>query len=543
MLKSKIKLLLIVGSVFSVIALILHWEVNRISVPEGHSLQLRYKGPLFLGKHDQAPAGQWAQEGQVGILEKLRGPGRHFYSPLWWERTIVPDVVVKPGEVGLVKCSIGEPLPPGEFLVDGEIGETKQQGTLRKVLGPGRYRINPYGYEVKVVATHIEKSGSAEKQSGWVNIPTGFVGVVSNLADNPATKQVKGIQDKVLPPGLYPMNPKEQHVDVVEIGYHETHIDITSGGKSTLEMAKADEEGSNIDASLTGGINFPSADGFAITMDYTAVWGLMPDQAPNAIRKFGNVGLVEQKVVLPQIESICRNNGSEYAAVKLLVGAAREIFQNKTLEDFRTVLKAKDITLLYGLVRHIYIPTDVRRPIQTAYIADELKLTREVEQTTAKKEGELREAEGKVVQAKTETEALTKKLVAEKMADGDKIVAETDAETRKLVAAIDKQTADLKASATLVQGKADGDGRQAIETAKASKFKLAVTAFGTPNAYNNWVFATGLPEDMQLQLFYAGQGTLWTDLNGSKFNLTVPTVPGPAPAPAPFPQDPDRLKK
>jgi regulator of protease activity HflC (stomatin/prohibitin superfamily) len=264
-------------------------------------------------------------------------------------------------------------------------------------------------------------------------------------------------------------------------------------------------------------------------MDYTAVWGLMPNQAPNAIRKFGNVGLVEQKVVLPQIESICRNNGSEYPAVKLLVGEQREIFQNKTLTEFQAVLAAKDITLLYGLVRHIYIPTDVRRPIQTAYIADELKLTREVEQLTAKKEAELREAERKVEQATLETNALTTKLVAEKLADGDKIVAETDAETRKLVATINKQTAELKAQATLVAGQAEGEGKMAIETAKASKFKMAVTAFGTPAAYNNWVFATALPDGLELNLFYSGTGTLWTDLNGGKFNINVPAPAAEAP--------------
>jgi regulator of protease activity HflC (stomatin/prohibitin superfamily) len=505
------------------------WLWNRVQVPDGHSLQLRYKGPMFFGKHNQAEAGNWAKEGEVGILEKLRGPGRHFYCPIWWERTIVPDVIVKPGEVGLVTCKLGASLPEGEFLVDGEIGDTKFKGTLRKVLGPGRYRVNPYGYEVKVVGTHTIDSGNAKKQSGWVNIPTGYVGVVSNLADNPITHQKTGIQDKVLPPGLYPMNPAEQHVDVVEIGFHETHIDITSGGKNTLEMAKADEEGNNLDATLTGGINFPSADGFSITMDYTAVWGLMPNQAPNAIRKFGNVGLVEQKVVLPQIESICRNNGSEYPAVKLLVGEQREIFQNKTLTEFQAVLAAKDITLLYGLVRHIYIPTDVRRPIQTAYIADELKLTREVEQLTAKKEAELREAERKVEQATLETNALTTKLVAEKLADGDKIVAETDAETRKLVATINKQTAELKAQATLVAGQAEGEGKMAIETAKASKFKMAVTAFGTPAAYNNWVFATALPDGLELNLFYSGTGTLWTDLNGGKFNINVPAPAAEAP--------------
>jgi hypothetical protein len=52
------------------------------------------------------------------------------------------------------------------------------------------------------------------------------------------------------------------------------------------------------------------------------------------------------------------------------------------------------------------------------------------------------------------------------------------------------------------------------EEAKADKFGLAVSAFGSGQAYNNWVFAQGLPEDIQLDMIYAGDGTFWTDLKG-----------------------------
>jgi hypothetical protein len=52
------------------------------------------------------------------------------------------------------------------------------------------------------------------------------------------------------------------------------------------------------------------------------------------------------------------------------------------------------------------------------------------------------------------------------------------------------------------------------EEAKADKFGLAVAAFGSGKAYNNWVFAQGLPDDIQLDMIYAGDGTFWTDLKG-----------------------------
>jgi hypothetical protein len=56
-------------------------------------------------------------------------------------------------------------------------------------------------------------------------------------------------------------------------------------------------------------------------------------------------------------------------------------------------------------------------------------------------------------------------------------------------------------------------------TVMLNKFRLAVQAFGTPQAYNDWVFATGLPDDIDLKLMYAGEGTLWTDMKNPNFGI------------------------
>lgn len=509
------------------------WVINRIYVPEGYSLQLRYKGPLLTGERNMARTGYWAAEGEVGVLERLRGPGRHFYCPIWWERELVPDVVIKPGEIGVVTCKLGDPLPDGGFLVDGEIGDTKNKGILRKVLGPGRYRINPYGYEVKVSSTEkLAVNAKSSKVSGWVNIPTGYVGVVTNLADNLQIGQKQGIQDKVLPPGLYPTNPREQQVDVVGVGYWETSVQIETKSVKGSPAQRTDDQGEPIDTNLKGGINFPSSDGFNIVIDFTAVWGLMPDQAAKAIRTFGNIEMIENKVILPQIESIVRNNGSEYPAVKMLVGHEREEFQDKTLRNFQEVLKVKDISVQYGLVRHIYIPKEVREPIQLANVADELKITREQEQETARTEGDFRESERKVDLESARVVNETRKLVAERLAEGQKSVGETEAGTRRLVAAIDRETAELESQARIITSGAENDGKKLIEEAKASRFKLAVKAFGTPTAFNNWSFANSLPENIELKLFYAGPGTMWTDLKDA-LRIMVPGDAKPTAMPVP----------
>ncbi len=519
---------LIGGAVAGFLALVLlyvgfQWTVNRVYVEEGESLMLRYKGPLIFGSRARAKTGYWAEEGQIGILAKLRGPGRHFYCPVWWERDIVPDVVIYPGEVGVVTCKLGDNLPGGEFLVDGDIGDTQFKGILRKVLHPGRYRINPYGYEAETVQLQTIISGNTEKKAGWVEIPTGYVGVVTNLTDNPLTGSKAGIAEDVLPPGIYPINGREQNIDIVEIGYRYSTLQVEVQRDPNGDVI-IDENGEPVIADDDSGIQFPSSDGFSMHIDFTAIWGLMPEQAPHAIRTIGNVDAVEEKIVLPQIDSILRNNGSEYQAVQLLVGDDREKYQTASLEEFHEVLDAKEITLLYGLVRHVYIPEEVRKPIQLSFIADELTLTRGQEQETAKEEGNLREAEEKVMLASKTVEVETMKLVAAKEAEGDREAETTRAETIKLVAAIEKETASLEAEAETVLGEAENKGKQMSEEATADRFRLAVEAFGTPRAYNNWIFASGLPDDVNLQLIYAGQGTLWTDMDKAGANFGVRAV-------------------
>ncbi len=495
-------------------AFTIHMTVNCIYIPEGESLMLRYKGPLLLGSATKAQPGHFAQKGEVGTLEEMKGPGRHFFCPIWWERERVPDIMVKPGEVAIVTSKLGDDLPPGEFLVDGDVyGPNRAQfkGTLRRVLGPGRYRINKYGFNCRIVSSEQKQVGDNVKYAGWVEVPTGYVGVVSNLA-------TKGIDPEVLPPGIYAINPVERQIDIIGVGYWETSIATKHrqgpDGKDLLDTSGEPE------AIAGTGIGFPSNDGFNILLDFTAVWGVMPKDAPKVVEVFGNIQAAEQKVILPQSESISRINGSKMGANDLLVGETRQKFQNSVSESFQEVVKEKHLSLLYGLVRHIYIPKDIRQPLQEGYISDELKLTREVELATKTAEGALREAEKRVIQETEKVKVETAKLVAAEIAEGEKEVGEIEAQTKQQVAAIEKQIAEFDAKKTELLGRAEATSEQMKNEATSQKFELAVKAFGNAGAYNKWQFAEGLPQDIQLQLFYAGEGTLWTDLKG-----ITPTIP------------------
>ena len=58
------------------------WFVCRIYVPEGNSLLLRFKGPLVIRTAEEPEPGRLAREGEIGVMEQMRGPGRHLYNPI-----------------------------------------------------------------------------------------------------------------------------------------------------------------------------------------------------------------------------------------------------------------------------------------------------------------------------------------------------------------------------------------------------------------------------------------------------------------------------
>ncbi len=512
------------------------WGVCRVEIPTGHSLLLRYKGPWPFGSSAKASEGELVKlddrgrPTRVGILEAMPGPGRHFYSPLEYERELVPDTMIAPGKLGVVVSKGGKPLPSG-FLAD----EEGYRGIRRQVLTPGRYRLNKYAFDVRIVDVDscVESSTRLKRAAGDPTmIPPGYVGVVTNKTDNPKTGASQGIQKEVLQPGIYFFNPEEKRVDVISVGYNDTSMTVETDKAATAAAARAaavaapkifDDprgdrlgRGAGIDPVYVAGkgIEFPSNDGFTIHMDFTAIWGILPDQAPEVVRQFGTLKDVEQKVILPQIGSICRLYGSKRGAVDLLVGDTREAFQNEASHELEKVLTAKKLSLLFGLTRHIFVPRQVREPIQKSKIAIELTKTREQEQLTAKAQAALTEAKAKVTLEENRTKVETIKLVAELEAEGEKKAKEIEATTEKLKAEIDAKTAMIEAQTTKLLGEASAKKIELTRSAEADKFRQYVAALGGGAAYNQYVFAEGLSPDIKLGVFYAGQGTFWTDLKG-----------------------------
>jgi hypothetical protein len=512
------------------------------------------------------PPGQiLAKEGEMGIQEDVLGEGRHFRDPVMHDREIRPILIIPAGKIGIVTSKVGKDLPQGEFLA-----EPGQKGIWRRVLGPGKYRLNPHGYVVTI--------------EDAVLIPLGYVGVITSLSGTQAPEGAfagpgeKGVREDILQPGLYYVNPKAFQVNVLEIGVNQVSLlgreggaVITKGqleshnvamealadnmlrqqaekrrdyyrqteaeGQQNIQILKESDMSSlrqkaaqrapvvaNKPAArgqphpddstriLNEYVTFPSRDGFQISLDMTVEFELQPERIAWLYRSYGDLPAVVDKIIMPQILSITRNKGSEYGAKDFIVGEGREKFQKDITEALSRTMTEKKIMTHNALIRHVDVPMQILDPIQKASLAIEQDLTNKERQNTARKQAELNTGLSLIDQRRVQVAQETLKLKAEIVANQEKEVAEIQGETMKLAADIDKETAAVRADKTRTLGQAAADAMKLVEGERARGAQMKMLAFGDPVAYSLWELASGLKPDIRINILHTGPGTLWTDL-------------------------------
>jgi len=548
---------------------------------------------------DELPPGAiLAEPGQKGVQRIPLGEGRHFLNPVTHDWRIVAAITIPAGSVGVVTSKNGRELAPGEILAP----DRDSKGVWKDVLGPGRYRLNPEGYDVKVMSA--------------INIPIGYVGVVTSQTGKPAAAGSfagpgeKGVMEKVLQPGLYYVNPRAYQVDVVEIGMNQVSIVGKSG---TVVLTKAQSQSANgldelqrmtlqkqvqkraeyvtqnadlgiVDedsarnfsnlsinslsrspiarkaasakmATMAGSraavreeavapvpvrvgasqsqlandsvafgmnqfVQFPSSDGFAIMLDMTVEFELMPEKISKIFMLYGDLPAVVSKIIMPQILSISRMKGSDYKAREFIDGEGRQKFQEEMTAELVRVLGEKHILVRNAIVRHVEVPEEILAPIQSAAVAKEQDLTNKTQQDTEKRRAELNTEVAKVDQLKREVEQETAKLVATVAAEMRKDVAEITAETKLKAAEIDLECAKIQAKITETRGSAEVKAKFLVENEEALGIKRRASAFKDPSLWADLVFADALNPAVNIRVIHSGEGTLWTDLKGA--SLAVP---------------------
>ena len=272
-------------------------------------------------------------------------------------------------------------------------------------------------------------------------------------------------------------------------------------------------------------VQFPSSDGFAIMLDMTVEFELMPENISRIYMLYGDLPAVVSKIILPQILSVSRMKGSGYKAREFIDGEGRQKFQKEMTDELVKILGEKSILVRNAIVRHVEVPPDILQPIQETSIAKEQDLTNKTQQETAKKQAKLNTELAMVDQRTRETEQETEKLTATIAAEMRKDVAGIAADAQLRVAEINLDTAKIRAEIVRIAGEAEAQAKFLVENEKALGAKRRAEVFKTPATLADLQFVESLGPDLSIRVLHAGEGTLWTDLKGSSLALPSAGTP------------------
>lgn len=471
-------------------------------VPSGHMLVViaKFGEPLAEGQILAGP-------GQKGIREEVLGEGWHFIWPVLYETQLKPNTVV-PGKrvtaagtelpkVGVIKSLGGTRLPPGQFLA-----EKGQQGIWREVLFPGAYRLNPYGYEVKLVDI--------------VEIKPGFVGVrrrklgddgPTEFATQPTEKGI--IRDQVLQPGLYPVNTEVYEVIPCPVGINQTtyHYDT--------------------DPNLNTALVFDASDSNRIQLDCTIEWELKPEHWPGWLAKFRNIDRIESAVIKLNVKNISRNKGQDYGAEDFLDGDKREQFQTDFTRELERACTEDHIIVRHAFIRNIIITDTFLKPKRDEQLAKEKAVTQKEQTLTAETDNDVVAAERTIALEVGKVEATTEKLVGAINREAENLALVTDAEIEKLKDEFAATIAILDAERQELLGRAKADSQKMVNTAKSGLHKMQMEVFASDgNAFLQYTLSQSLNPALRLRLFQSGPGTFWTNMGDKSMNLFLPTQGG-----------------
>lgn len=440
------------GGALLVIALILAlplwiWFFWRIEPGAGEIAILIHKTGTDL------PSGQILalEPGQKGIQLEVLPEGRYFRNPYSWGWKIAAMTDIPAGKLGVQTRLFGADLPPGE-IVAGE----GTKGILADVLRPGKYRINPFAYDVE----HYDA----------ISIRPGSVGVVTSLAGrdvlnselNPddrntflVGKGLKGVVPEVLEPGTYYLNPYLFAVSEVNLQ------------SQRFEMSGDDA------------ITFLTVDGFTVTVEGTLEYAVIREKAALITHRVGDMDDILKKVILPRARGFSRIEGSKHPAINFIVGETRQQFQDNLEAHLRDKCADWGVAIKSVLIRNIKPPDEIASVIREREVAvqNALKFDQQIEQ--AKSKAELGRQEMLAEQNKLKVEADTVRIRAVIRAQQDMAVRLTAARKDLEVAQVENEAADFQVQARLSGAEAERDVIRLNNEAQAGVLKGQVKAFRT----------------------------------------------------------------
>lgn len=399
-------------------------------------------------------AEEYVRQHYKGIRYEVLSEGRYFPNPYSFDVVKFSATVIGQNEMGVLIRKFGKPLPFPKTVAT----EPDERGPVADILRPGRYNINLFAYDVQRFPA--------------IQIPEGHAGVVTLLSGTDPKRRntftvepgEKGVQHDTLAPGLEYYNPYLKHIEVVDVRSHK------------YDMVSDDA------------IHFPSNDSFTITIEGTIEWAIRPERVAEIIVAYGDATEILAKIILPNVRSIARIQGSKLPAKEFITGKTRLVFQDHILSELRRDCWEQGIDIKAALVRDIQPPAEIAGLISQREQADQ-EIDRSTNQMTeAKSEAKLVEQREMQSQNSAVGDGRRQVVSVTKQAEQHKGVAVTKAKRELEVAKLDLEAASKQAEAIHARGQAEANVILFDYRAKAEPLARSVKAFGDGTTYAQQFF-------------------------------------------------------
>ena len=443
-----------------------------IEVPNKHMAILVHKTGKDLDNSESiAPSEQYK-----GVQPTVLIEGRYYYNPYNWGWTVVPQIEIPAGKLGVRIRLYGENLPTGELIAV----EKSQKGIVPEVLYPGRYAINAQLVDpAQQKAREPANNGYAEiiELHDPVTIPAGFKGVKTlvsaplpekaNEIIVPPGTEARGVQAEALEPGTYYLNPYIAQISKVDC--RSQRYDLDDIGFSTRD---------GFWVSLEGRIEFR-----VNPKEASQVYVLYNERKENAaIDEEAIQKMVIQKIIVPNARAYTRLKGSSHSGKEFITGDTRATFQEDFQREMQATCAAQGIEVIQALITNVKPPEKIAVPVRQRQIAlqQEKQYTKEILQQAA--EQDLAVQKATVLQKQAEVAAEQEVVAVTVNAKLKQEVAIIDANKRLGVAQKKFEAAKDLAAATMAKGKAEADVIRFQNEAQAVGWQTAIEAFGGDGA-------------------------------------------------------------
>jgi len=482
--------------------------------------------------------------GQRGPQMRVIPPGTYRVNTLLFTVQIAPAVSIPPGKIGVVEARDGQPLPSGRIIArdvacdsfqsaDAFMTHGGERGPQMAVVPPGTYRINPVMFEVSLA----EVIDVPENKIGVVTTREGQALAVGDIAgpeiaghnsfQNPQAfvdkGGSKGLQEQVLMPGRYFINPRFATVEIVDMteipiahvgvviafvgqpgrdvtGDTFRHGNMVSRGERgvwiepldpgkyainpythkvcnvptanvVLNWATGKSEAHNLDANLST-IAVRSADGFKFNLDVSQIIHIPRNDAPKVIARFGDMQALVTQVLEPTIGNYFRNAAQGSDIIDFLKN--RTARQEEARLSIQTALAEYNVGAVDTLIGDIVPPETLMKTLTDRKIAEQERVTFEIQKQAQTVRQELEQATALAATQAKVVDAERQVSIAEFSAKASVKSAEGQAKAKTI-------NAEADAAVLRMVGEAEASKTKAVGGAEAEVIKLKIASMESGN--------------------------------------------------------------